>query len=74
MKKLLAVLLSVDKTLSEHPDLKLLLEADELFNIIFKITYYDDLEHAVCNADLSKDLIAGKPHRPIEHSKLVAKI
>jgi len=53
LKELLAVLLSVDKTLSEHPDLALLLEADELFNIIFKITYYDDLEHAVCNANLS---------------------
>ena len=35
--------------MSENPDKELLAEADELFNTIFKITYYDDQEFSISN-------------------------
>ena len=50
---MLELLLRIDKTLDAHQDKALLLEADELFNIVFKITYYDDPDTSVCNAPLS---------------------
>jgi len=53
MKDLLSSLLTVDKTLSANKEKALLLEADELFNIVFKLTYYDDVETCICNAPLS---------------------
>lgn len=52
MRELLQLLISIDKTLSEHWDKLLLLEADELFNAIFKLTYYDDPDTAICNTPL----------------------
>ena len=40
MKALLDTLLGIDKVLNDNPGNELLMEADELFNNVFKITYY----------------------------------
>ena len=47
-------MVEIDRTLSENIDKDLLMEADELFDVIFKITYYDFPEHAVCNTSLTE--------------------
>lgn len=54
MRELLDTLLAIDKTLSENPGSDLLVAGDELFNTVFKITYYDDPDHSVCNFPLSE--------------------
>lgn len=51
--------------------MNLLLEADELFNIIFKITYYDDPEFAVCNTNLADLSTGSNQNVPLEHDKLL---
>lgn len=55
------MLISIDLTLSEHGEKALLLEADELFNVVFKITYYDDPDTAICNAPLDALVVDQKP-------------
>ena len=47
--ELLNTLLTIDKTLWENEDKGLLLEAEEFFSLIFKITYYDDPDYSICN-------------------------
>ena len=44
----------VDKTLSENSEMQLLEEADELFGIIFKVTFYDAPKYAVSNCETSE--------------------
>lgn len=51
----------MDKTLDENSEKALLLEADELFNVVFKITYYDDPETAICNTPLDSLVVDEKP-------------
>ena len=53
LQDLLAFLLKIDKTVGAHGEMQLLVEADELFNTVFKITYYE-AEHAVCNCALAE--------------------
>ena len=62
MQELLAELLSIDKTLDGPGAEEILVQADELFNVIFKITYYDDEDHAVSNSPL------GEIDKPWPHS------
>lgn len=52
MRDLLDTLLAINKTLSENPGNDLLVAGDELFNVVFKITYYDDPDHSICNIPL----------------------
>ena len=67
LRELLEQLVEIDRTLSENIDKDLLMEADELFNVIFKITYYDFPEHAVCNSPLT-ELTSEQP--PLQHDQL----
>ena len=67
LRELLEQLVEIDRTLSENIDKDLLMEADELFNVIFKITYYDFPEHAVCNTSLA-ELTSEQP--PLQHDQL----
>ena len=61
--------MDIDKTVSENPEKDLLIPADELFNQIFKITYYDDHEHAICNKPLT-ELSHENPPQP--HADILA--
>ena len=58
MMVLFQLLLSIDRTLSVHVEKALLLEADELFSIVFKVSYYDDPDTVICNTPLDA-LVAG---------------
>ena len=71
MKELLQLLLSIDKTLSENQDKNLLLEADELFQIVFKITYYDDPETCICNTPLTS---LSTDSTPETHEELLVRL
>lgn len=51
--------------------MNLLLEADELFNIVFKITYYDEPEFAVCNQPFVE---LTSEQTPVEHANLLSKL
>ena len=68
LRELLEKLVEIDRTLSENVDKDLLMEADELFNVIFKITYYDFPEHAVCNSPLTE---LSSEQKPLQHDQLL---
>ena len=68
MNALLDFLLTIDKTLSENQELELLMDADELFNSVFKITYYDDPDHSICNTPLTQ-LSTQNP--PLPHAEVL---
>ena len=68
LRELLEKLVEIDRTLSENVDKDLLMEADELFNVIFKITYYDFPEHAVCNSPLTE---LTSEQTPLQHDQLL---
>ena len=62
----------IDKTLSESPGNELLVQGDELFNAIFKITYYGATEHSACNTTLAE--IENTTHMPESHSQVLARL
>ena len=68
MNALLDFLLAIDKTLSENQELELLMDADELFNSVFKITYYDDPDYSICNTPLTQ---LSTQHPPLPHAKVL---
>ena len=61
-----AVLDELDHKAEQDTSYSLLKEADELFGVIFRLTYYDDLMYSVANAPLDElDGLA-----PVSHEKL----
>ena len=68
MNELLDFLLTIDKTLSENMEMELLMDADELFNSVFRITYYEDPDHSICNTPLS---FLSTENPPLQHTKVL---
>ena len=53
-------LINVDKQICDNanmPAKKLLCDADELFNTLFKICYFEDTEYSVSNETMSAELV-----------------
>ena len=73
LQELLDSLLVVDKSVSENPDKGLLVEADELFNTIFKITYYDDQEFSISNQQVT-GFSSTESQVILSHDQILAKI